>query len=188
MNIPFKFNLIYRASRDGHGYKEFFEKNKNIKATITVAKIKNSEQIVGGFNPLAWDTSVSQIICGSSDISPYKSTRDSFIFSFKNRKYLQTAKVSYVNYDSCEQAIRVHPEKVPAFGAGIDLCCNNDTTWKSCSRSYPKIDDILEEFKVEEVECYQVIASENFCKAVIVPKSSSPRKIARLTTTTIRRN
>ncbi|RIA84119.1 hypothetical protein C1645_742571 [Glomus cerebriforme] len=149
-NIPYKFKLIYRASRDGQNHTAFYQKNYNIKMTITVAKVKDSEQIIGGYNPLTWDYTNS-----------YKSTRDSFIFSFKNRKYLQTAKVGYVNYDSYERAIRPHSRKVPSFGAGADLyCTENGTTWESRPQSYPKIDDIPRKFEVEEVECYQVITKD----------------------------
>ncbi len=35
----------------------FHEKCDNQGPTIVVAKVKGSEQIVGGYNPLAWDSS-----------------------------------------------------------------------------------------------------------------------------------
>ena len=54
--------------------------------TIVVAKIKNSKQIVGGYNPLQWDSS-----------RLHKSTTDSFIFSFLNSENFQTAEVGYSN-------------------------------------------------------------------------------------------
>src|ERR1051325_2285229 len=85
-NNPYKFNLLYRASRDGNTAKAFHEKCDNKGATIVVTKIKNSEQIVGGYNPLFWDSSIS---C--------KSTFDSFIYSFTTGTNLQSAKVGYNN-------------------------------------------------------------------------------------------
>src|SRR5205823_14422093 len=72
--IPYKFNLLYRASRDGNTAAAFHSKCDNKGATIVVIKIKNSEQIVGGYNPLNWDSSET-----------WKSTYDSFIFLFANR-------------------------------------------------------------------------------------------------------
>ena len=48
---------------------------------------KNSEQIIRGYNPLDWKSPVT-------DHYYYKSTKDSFIFSFTERNSLQTAKVS----------------------------------------------------------------------------------------------
>src|ERR1700751_4923294 len=73
-NIPYKFNLLYRASRDGNTTKAFHEKCDNKGSTIVVVKIPNSEQIVGGYNPLFWDTSNNR-----------NSTNESFLFSFTNR-------------------------------------------------------------------------------------------------------
>src|SRR6202000_852265 len=85
---PYKFNLLYRASRDGNTVAAFHNKCDNKGATITIAKVQNSEKIIGGYNPLFWDSSNSD-----------KSTNDSFIFSFPDRNNLQSAKVGYcTNY------------------------------------------------------------------------------------------
>ncbi|POG80912.1 hypothetical protein GLOIN_2v1471154 [Rhizophagus irregularis DAOM 181602=DAOM 197198] len=83
-NIPYEFKLLYRASRDGNTAAAFHDKCDNKGATIVIVKIKNSEQIVGGYNPLSWD---------SSGID--KSTKDSFIFSIADKNNLQSANVSY---------------------------------------------------------------------------------------------
>src|SRR6266498_1193913 len=82
--IPYRyiFKLLYRASKDGNTVAAFHEKCDNKGATIVIAKVTNSEQIIGGYNPLKWDLSKS-----------WKSTNDSFIFSFTNRTDLQSAKV-----------------------------------------------------------------------------------------------
>ncbi|GBC21658.2 BTB/POZ domain-containing protein [Rhizophagus irregularis DAOM 181602=DAOM 197198] len=55
--IPYEFNLIYRATRDGWKPTDFHEKCDYKRATIIVVKIKNSEQVIGGYNPLEWDSS-----------------------------------------------------------------------------------------------------------------------------------
>jgi hypothetical protein len=68
-NIPYRFNLLYRASRDGNTPAAFHNKCDNKGATIVVAKIANSEQITGGYNPFQWNTSGQAI-----------STKDSFIY------------------------------------------------------------------------------------------------------------
>ncbi|GBC21661.2 hypothetical protein GLOIN_2v1835332 [Rhizophagus irregularis DAOM 181602=DAOM 197198] len=54
--LNYKFNLLYRASRDGDTAEAFHAKCDCKGATIVVAKITNSEQIVGGYNPLEWDS------------------------------------------------------------------------------------------------------------------------------------
>ncbi|GES81015.1 hypothetical protein GLOIN_2v189594 [Rhizophagus clarus] len=55
--VPYKFILLYRASRDGNTNAAFHRKCDNKRATITIVKIKGSERIVGGYNPLEWDKS-----------------------------------------------------------------------------------------------------------------------------------
>jgi TLD len=87
-SIPYDFNLLYRASRDGNTAAAFHKKCDNKGATIVVIKITNSNQIVGGYNPLDWNG------------DGYKSTKDSFIFSFTNKDNLQSTKVCYSDGDS----------------------------------------------------------------------------------------
>jgi|SRR6266498_3596397 len=120
-------------------------KNVIIKgATIVVVKIQNSEQIVGGYNPLVWDSS-----------NQWKSTGDSFIFSFVNRTNLQTAKVGYSNGD--QYSIGCYLNYGPLFGGGHDLRFHPpEGCWKSNPHSYPNI-DIPNQFNVDDYEVFQVI-------------------------------
>ncbi|GBC07287.1 hypothetical protein RclHR1_07360010 [Rhizophagus clarus] len=149
-NIPYNFNLLYRASKDGNTVGEFHTKCDNKGASIVIVKIANSEQIVGGYNPLYWDS-----------ISGWLSTADSFIFSFTNRNNFQTAKVGHVTKGMygvcCSQG--------PTFGGGHDLNLTRDNTWRSNNpHSYPKIDipkghnvGGYNIFMVEDYEVFQVI-------------------------------
>ncbi|RIA81643.1 hypothetical protein C1645_881501 [Glomus cerebriforme] len=144
-NIPYSFNLLYRASRDGNTGAEFHARCDNKGATVVVVKIENSKQIVGGYNPLFWDSSTY-----------WKSTNDSFIFSFANRDDLQTTKVGYSNGN--EYSVRGYPNYGPIFGYGSDLY--SDSCWHGggdgyCS-SYPKV-DIPENFNADDYEVFQVI-------------------------------
>src|SRR5205814_2234679 len=66
-DIPYNFKLLYRSSRDGIGTDSFHRNCDNKRATIWVAKIKDSTQLIGGYNPLDW-----------SGNSLRKSTADSF--------------------------------------------------------------------------------------------------------------
>ena len=143
--IPYKFNLLYRASRDGNTATAFHGRCDNRGATIVVAKIANSEQIVGGYNPLFWDSSYN-----------YKSTNDSFLFSFTDRNNLKSAKVGYCNNN--QYAVYCHPNHGPAFGGGYDLYYNNNDTWYSNHpHSYnPKV-DIPTNFNAWDYEVFQVI-------------------------------
>ncbi|GES72663.1 hypothetical protein GLOIN_2v1790646 [Rhizophagus clarus] len=71
-NIPYEFNLIFRGSWDSFDAISFHNKCDNKGATIIVIKIKNSNQSIGGYNPLDWSGLEQKI------------TSDSFIFSFKD--------------------------------------------------------------------------------------------------------
>ncbi|RIA83350.1 hypothetical protein C1645_743135 [Glomus cerebriforme] len=47
---PYKFNLIFRASRDGGGAADFHAKCDDQGATIVVAKIEETDRVIGGYD------------------------------------------------------------------------------------------------------------------------------------------
>ncbi|GBB85425.1 hypothetical protein RclHR1_11970001 [Rhizophagus clarus] len=145
-NIPYNFNLLYRASRDGNTTAAFHAKCDNKGATIIVVKVANSEQIVGGYNPFFWDTS-----------NTYKSTYDSFLFSFINKNSHQSAKVGYSNGD--QQSIGCFSYNGAQFGAGCDLYLNHWIWYcnKNDISSYPDIGIPEYVFKADEYEVFQVV-------------------------------
>src|SRR5581483_2998389 len=107
----------------------FHEKCDNKGATVVVAKITNSDQIVGGYNPLFWDST-----------SKWKSTSNSFIFSFTNRNNLQSAKVGYSNGN--EDSVYLDQGCGPWFGMGGNLGLQNNiwhSEYQSQNIVYPKI-------------------------------------------------
>ncbi|GBB83707.1 hypothetical protein RclHR1_01040012 [Rhizophagus clarus] len=143
-HIPYDFKLLYRASRDGKSITAFHEACDNKGATIVIAKIEGSEEVVGGYNPLEWNTSGS-----------WGSTKDSFLFSFKNRMNIHSLKIGYSKGD--EYSIHCGLGYGPFFGIGIDLGCNSDGTWISnTSTSYTKI-NIPSNFIVDDYEVFQII-------------------------------
>ncbi|GES83702.1 carbohydrate-binding module family 13 protein [Rhizophagus clarus] len=67
----YEFKLLYRNEP---GVSESFHKFcDNQPGTVTIIKLKDSNEILGGYNPIEWKR-----YCG------YRATKDSFIFSFKN--------------------------------------------------------------------------------------------------------
>src|SRR5581483_9080866 len=117
-----------------------------------VAKVQNSEKIIGGYNPLFWDSS-----------NTYKSTNNSFIFSFADRNNLQNANIGYCKNNN-QFGICCNSNCGPAFGSGYDLCFNYKKNWYlnygNPNKSYPKIDDIQlypEYFNINEYEVFQVV-------------------------------
>ncbi|CAI2165598.1 8789_t:CDS:2 [Funneliformis geosporum] len=51
----YKFNLIYRGSRDGYDNNTIRSKCSGHGACILVIKIKENETIIGGYNPIGWN-------------------------------------------------------------------------------------------------------------------------------------
>ncbi|RHZ48284.1 hypothetical protein Glove_553g21 [Diversispora epigaea] len=74
-NNPYDFNLILRGSRDGFGKDVFWNLCDRKTNIVVVARVKDTDEIVGGYNPIGWN---------SNFMSQYSKTNDSFIFSLKN--------------------------------------------------------------------------------------------------------
>ncbi|CAB4373478.1 unnamed protein product [Rhizophagus irregularis] len=143
-NIPYDFKLLYRSSQDGNDTLSFHRNCDNKGATIWIAKIKNSTQLIGGYNPLDWDQS-----------NNWKTTADSFLFNFTNGRDISTSKRSYVSIQ--DWAVFCGPRYGPTMG---NLFCNNNVWSYNNSydngNRYPKI-GIPANFEVEDYEVFQVI-------------------------------
>ncbi|RHZ66048.1 hypothetical protein Glove_309g24 [Diversispora epigaea] len=75
-DIPYKFELILSGTRDGLTPQTFWNTCHNHARTVIVAKVKGTDEIIGGYNPLTWDNTYSD--------DQWMETDDSFIFSLKN--------------------------------------------------------------------------------------------------------
>ncbi|RHZ89673.1 hypothetical protein Glove_13g291 [Diversispora epigaea] len=71
---PYEFQLIFRGSKDGFAPRNFWNICDGHSNTIVVTKVKGTNEILGGFNPLAWDKTKEG----------WMKTDESFIFSFKD--------------------------------------------------------------------------------------------------------
>ncbi|EXX77865.1 BTB/POZ domain-containing protein [Rhizophagus irregularis DAOM 181602=DAOM 197198] len=143
--VNYKLILLYRASRDGNSAEEFHTRCDNKGATIVVVKIENSEQIVGGYNSLLWNSSGENM-----------STKDNFIFSFTDKTNLQSAKVVYSNGD--QYSVRYLSNYGPAFG-NFDLYVDYNIAtniWYSRVSSYPTL-NLPNTMKVVDYEVFRVI-------------------------------
>ncbi|RHZ48316.1 hypothetical protein Glove_553g49 [Diversispora epigaea] len=74
-NNPYEFNLILRGSRDGFRRDAFWNLCNQKTNVLVVAKVKDTDEILGGYNPIGWN---------SNHRWQYYETTDSFIFSLKN--------------------------------------------------------------------------------------------------------
>ncbi|GBC21489.1 BTB/POZ domain-containing protein [Rhizophagus irregularis DAOM 181602=DAOM 197198] len=144
--IPYKFNVIFRASIDGNTAADFHAKCNDKGATIVVAKIKGSNKVVGGYNPLDWN--------GNGD----KSTPDSFLFIFENYNNICTGRIGRVIRES--HAVRCLTDYGPLFGSynrgSNDIMVTRDGKWSSVTNSYPNI-NIPRNFEIDDYEVFQVV-------------------------------
>ncbi|RHZ77465.1 hypothetical protein Glove_177g152 [Diversispora epigaea] len=74
-NIPYKFELIPRGTRDGFAPQTFWNMCHGHASTVVLVKVKGTDEIVGGYNPL---------VCDKNTRGEWMETKDSFIFSLKN--------------------------------------------------------------------------------------------------------
>ncbi|RHZ70501.1 hypothetical protein Glove_271g29 [Diversispora epigaea] len=73
-NIPYEFQLILRGSINGFNPQTFWDICNGQASTVVIMKVKGTEEILGGYNPLVWDANTNS----------WGKTNDSFIFSLKN--------------------------------------------------------------------------------------------------------
>ncbi|RHZ54306.1 hypothetical protein Glove_428g36 [Diversispora epigaea] len=79
-NIPYKFELILRGTIDGFAPQTFWNICHGHACTVVVVKVKGTDEIIGGYNPLTWDNTCDD----THNEGQWMETNDSFIFSLKN--------------------------------------------------------------------------------------------------------
>ncbi|GBC06817.1 hypothetical protein RclHR1_07060010 [Rhizophagus clarus] len=140
----YKFKLLFRASRDRYSRDVFHVVCDNQPRTVAIVKVKDSNEILGGYNPLEWN-------CYENFVT----TEDSFIFSFSNDRIdnhilSRVIKEHRATFNSCQYG--------PSFGVS-DLeiwslyggnCC------KKSSYENP-IRDTEGQFVVEDFEVFQIL-------------------------------
>ncbi|RIB20921.1 kinase-like domain-containing protein [Gigaspora rosea] len=59
--IPYDFKLLIRGTQDGFLAKTFHEKCDGKGPTLTIIKVKDTDEILGGYNPISWTESIEHI-------------------------------------------------------------------------------------------------------------------------------
>ncbi|GET03181.1 carbohydrate-binding module family 13 protein [Rhizophagus clarus] len=143
----YEFKLIFRGSRDGFSPSKFHEICDNKFRTISIIKVKDSNEILGGYNPNGWKSLYS-----------YSTTKDSFIFSFKNKDNIKNFILSRVKIENC--AIFNSHSCGPSFGADLVMHGNdfyNRSYCKGCICYREPIRQTEKQFSVEEYEIFQIM-------------------------------
>ncbi|CAG8448805.1 12558_t:CDS:2 [Acaulospora colombiana] len=174
------FNLLLRGSRDGFSAQDFHRLCDNRGPTIVVMKVKESGEIIGGYNPLSWrkyrplsseswiaaaaNRQMTSTLVGftrpSYDVGPYQTSLDSFLFSFADGKNAKDGKLSRIIQEKSSFAVFSSSQHGPCFGQ-TDLRMNDNFNAPSkctcqCSTYEAEISE-LQNFSVEEYEVFQVV-------------------------------
>jgi len=137
------FKLLLRGSRDGFTPEKFHEICDDQSHTVTIIKVKDSNEILGGYNPIAW----------KSDIS-FSRTKDSFIFSFKGND-IENHILSRVKSEFF--AAYNYYNIGPSFGC-YDLSLYIYNIGGCCKSKYEKpIRETEHDFLVEEYEVFKIV-------------------------------
>ncbi|RIB28875.1 hypothetical protein C2G38_2137128 [Gigaspora rosea] len=153
---PYEFKLLLRGTRDGFTKDSFWRLCVKQTHLVVVMKVKGTDEILGGYNPIGWDKPTGNRF--------YKYCNDSFIFSLKNCT-IQNSILSRVKKP--EFAIDCSMNYGPKFGVG-DLTMENDfdkrlNCW-NCQYSYEKRirnkstfnSNGFSRFSVKEYEIFQI--------------------------------
>jgi hypothetical protein len=122
---------------------------------VTVFKVKNNDEILGGYNPIKWESRKRFNRFGSE----YSKTKDSFIFSF-NKKDIKNHTLSRVKDEN--YSIDNYFEYGPSFGQSDLKICGNGSSFNNgfnfCVRvSFEKqIRKTKDNFSIEEYEVFQI--------------------------------
>ncbi|GES93500.1 hypothetical protein GLOIN_2v1868421 [Rhizophagus clarus] len=149
--LPYKFELLLRGSRDGFTPKIFHELCDGKPNTVTFIKVKGTEEILGGYNPIIWK---------SSRWGEYGNTKDSFIFSFKDNN-IKDAIIG--NVQDKNRAVYYNINNGPRFGNDIILYSTKDEfsdyDYIHCRKwCYERnIRDTEKQFSMGEYEIFQII-------------------------------
>src|SRR6185369_1210063 len=109
--VPYKLTLLYRESRDNSNNndektiaKKFRQMCTNKGPTVAVGRVKDTGEILGGYNPLSWSTSNTG----------YISSKESFIFSL-DKNDVEKNIISFVKKEQIHKAIYEYPDELPYF-------------------------------------------------------------------------
>ncbi|GBB98969.1 hypothetical protein RclHR1_03380011 [Rhizophagus clarus] len=152
----YKFTLLVRGSRDGYSTSTFHNLCDGKGPTLTIARVRRTNEIIGGFNPYSWYSEGGDCTDDSyrRDSPP---DRRSFIFSL-DKKNLENSVFSKVKSGECAH---FNGDDVgPNFGgrnADLVLLCYNDNQGKCVKKNYEtRIRDSTDYFDIDEYEVFHV--------------------------------
>ncbi|CAG8609472.1 15543_t:CDS:2, partial [Acaulospora colombiana] len=146
---PYKFKLLYKGSANKFSYVSFHEKCDTIPGTLVIARIKDTGELVGGYNPRRWNP---KKVSGRVTTSTYPIyCAKSFIFKLDGenveRSIISRIKEPY-------NALCHKKDSGPNF---YDLAIYNQTTPVTYEQKYYDTDLNLKAHLLEDYEVYRVL-------------------------------
>lgn len=153
ISLNYKFDLLYRSSRDGINVNTFRTKCNSQGRCLVLVKNQQSTKIYGGYNPL----------CFTHGTGQWHNTTESFIFSFENSEDIQNMKISRVNSSNADYAIHEHFKNGFNFGNTLYLQGNLNIYFVNQGYYDSNVVNVLNpylgnNFVPEEIEVFKIIA------------------------------
>ncbi|RHZ76266.1 hypothetical protein Glove_199g153 [Diversispora epigaea] len=156
-NIPYEFQLILRGSIDGFEPQTFWDTCHGNASTVVIMKVKGTDDILGGYNPLAWDANTG---------GRWEKTNDSFIFSLKNGNTQNSILSRVKSRDNAIRNVNKNYQKTcgPCFGNTLYMYspCSNFTldNVSGCNNNSGYYENSLrtaDRFSIVDYEVFKVI-------------------------------
>ncbi|CAB4375758.1 unnamed protein product [Rhizophagus irregularis] len=143
LDNPYEFKLLLRGTRDGFTGTDFHQRCDSKSSTITIMKVSNTGELIGGFTPINW-----------SSRNDWGFTHESFIFHLGEKNV-----VSRVTDPA--KAINYYENYGPSFGRNdLKMSGNFKAELKCCCKQgdyeFPIRND-TNSFSIDEYEVFQVI-------------------------------
>jgi hypothetical protein len=153
----YRFTLLVRGSRDGFLTTTFHNCCDMKGPTITIARVKGTNEILGGFNPYNWQSKGGECKDDSDRQDNADKNRRSFIFSLDN-KNLGNSIYSKVCSGACAHCNE--EDLGPNFGgkdADLNLLRTGVNEGKCVKKHYEtRIRESTDCFQIDEYEVFQV--------------------------------
>ena len=134
LNLPYNYELIFHGSQEGFSRLIFEEKCFNIEQTVVIVKLKETGELIGGYNPVCWNLKEK-----SSDEEYWIETDKSFIFKI-DKNQINNSILSRIQ--KLEYAIAHYSQSIDITISNIKFCeafpnfGGNLATWKSVDNKH----------------------------------------------------
>ncbi|CAI2192713.1 6340_t:CDS:2 [Funneliformis geosporum] len=150
----FFVHSLILAARSTYFKVELSLERKYKSSTIMISKLEKGGKLIGGYNPFSWNSNIF--------LNRWGSTSDSFLFSFANKKDLDSGSIARATSDNKYQkyAVFSSSDSGPAFGGrcgcgGCDLIIHGNSINRYVG-AYPEVDSILHTKNTKTIVDYEI--------------------------------